>query len=84
MRCLDPMEDKDYEDLLYQELLSETKEFAVSDIPEGYRTALEVRAYWNDVRAQLKVKDEDVDASEWPKFRYWTWQLENKSRKLNS
>ena len=67
MRCLDGLEDEDYGDLLYQNLLGETKEFVASDIPQDYRTELEVRAYWDNVRALLKVED-DIDVAAWQDY----------------
>lgn len=67
MRCLDKREDESFAEILYKRLLKETKDFAIYDIPKGYRAYSQVRSYWADIRANLKIR-EDIDEREWKGF----------------
>lgn len=57
MRCLDTSDEEDLANNMYSRLLEETKH------PESFRGELEVRQFWNNVRAQLREDFEEIKNS---------------------
>jgi hypothetical protein len=66
MRCLDIDEEQLMADFLFERLLNEVKQATVETDPSRYRGELRVRAFWKNVRKQLRFDDDDD-----PWFNYW-------------
>ena len=62
-RGCDTLEDKHLTELFYQRLLEDVAK--QSEQPD-YRGLAQVISFWEDVRQQLAINDEDAEAYEWP------------------
>jgi hypothetical protein len=55
-RCLDDSEIREFDDKLFQRLLAETRVLA-SSMLKGHRRELQIKAFWDNVRGQLKIDE---------------------------
>lgn len=69
MRCLDTAEEKQYYDgLLFESLLSDVKEpIPAVRIDVGYRGVVQIRHFWENMRAQLSFEEDGLGELEWPR-----------------
>jgi len=77
MRCLDTEDDRAM-DVFYERLLAEVRE--QNPTKNGFRGVLEVTSFWEDIRRQLKLDEEDW--CQWPEGYPTPMEIENPAKKL--